>query len=178
MTALPLGKSEPVPEFEALYDQHFVFVWKSLRRLGVPPGNMDDAAQDVFLVVHRKLEGFEGRSTVRTWLFGIAHLVALGYRKQRVMPAAPEPPDELASPGASPLERAAHGEALRFVEGFLDTLDDLKRPIFILAELEQMHAPEIADALGVKLNTVYSRLRLARQAFQAALKRRGREVPP
>src|SRR5262245_22373561 len=65
-----------VPEFEELYEAHFDFVWRSLRRLGVPHPGLDDAVQEVFIVVHRRLGAFEGRSTLKTWLFGIAVHVA------------------------------------------------------------------------------------------------------
>ena len=173
---MPLTQLEPTLEFDAVYEAHFDFVWKSLRRLGVPPASVDDAAQDVFVVVHRKLETFEGRSSLKTWLFGIAHLIALGYRKHSPLLESEAGPDTFASPSSGPLEQAAASEALRFVERFLNSLDDLKRPVFVLAEFEQMSAPEIALALGVNVNTVYSRLRAVRQAFQLAVAQR-REKP-
>jgi RNA polymerase sigma-70 factor (ECF subfamily) len=177
LTGMPLAKPEPAADFDQVYEEHFAFVWKSLRRLGVPPASIDDAAQDVFVVVHRKLETFEGRSSLKTWLFGIAHLIALGYRKRSAAPQTETGPDALASPDAGPLERAAASEAMRFVERFLDSLDDVKRPVFILAEFEQLSAPEIAEALGVNINTVYSRLRAVRQAFQLAVHQRRQEEP-
>lgn len=167
-----LAQPETFFDFAEVYEEHFTFVWKSLRRLGVPPASIDDAAQDVFVVVHRKLETFEGRSSLKTWLFGIAHLIALGYHKRPAAPRCEAGPDALASPDTGPLERAATNEALRFVEQFLDTLDDLKRPVFVLAEFEQMSVPEIATALDVNVNTVYSRLRTVRLAFQQAVRQR------
>ena len=174
---MPLAKPEARADFDQVYEEYFDFVWKSLRRLGVPPASVDDAAQDVFVVVHRKLETFEGRSSLKTWLFGIAHLIALGYRKRAPAHQTDTGPDALASPDTGPLERAAASEALRFVERFLDTLDDVKRPVFVLAEFEQMSVPEIAGALGVNVNTVYSRLRAVRQAFQLAVHQRRQGEP-
>src|SRR5262245_8429480 len=109
-----LAQPETFVDFAEVYEEHFTFVWKSLRRLGVPPASVDDAAQDVFVVVHRKLETFEGRSSLKTWLFGIAHLIALGYRKRPAVPRTEAGPDALASPDTGPLERAAASEALRF----------------------------------------------------------------
>ncbi len=159
-------------DFEALYEAHFHYVWRSLRRLGVPAGLLEDATQDTFLVVHRRLDDFEGRSSVRTWLFAIAILVARSHRRRLARKGRTEPlVGEVPSPLAGPVELVEKRRAAEFLDEFLATLDDDRRAVFVLAELEQMTAPEIQDALGVKLNTVYSRLRSARQAFEAAVAR-------
>jgi RNA polymerase sigma-70 factor (ECF subfamily) len=156
--------------FEALYGEHFEFVWRSLRRLGVRLEDLDDAAQDVFIVFLRRCAEFRRDSSYRTWLFGIASNVAHQYRRKALRQAQTTPvTDSQRAPHPSPLEQASSTEALRTIDTFLASLDDSKRDVFILAELEQMSAPEIAEALGVKLNTVYSRLRAARQAFHALL---------
>ena len=168
-----LGNSR---ELDRVYKEHFAFVWRSLRRLGLPLDALDDAAQDVFIVALRRRSEFRGRSSYRTWLFGIAANVAREARRKGRRAEILEPIDDaLQSPQASPLERATDAEAVRFVEAFLSTLDDAKRQIFILAELEQMPAPEIADAVGAKLNTVYSRLRAAREAFAELLEQHSGE---
>lgn len=164
---LPRGAAM-CPTFEEAYEQLFDFVWRSLRRLGVPPAAVDDALQDVFVVVHRRLAEFEGRSSLKTWVFGIALRVARDHqrtarRKGGHEPLDPRIPDE--SPG--PVESLARAEAMRELDRILATLDEDKRTVFILAELEQMTAPEIAEALGINPNTVYSRLRAARRAFDA-----------
>jgi RNA polymerase sigma-70 factor (ECF subfamily) len=157
------------PTFEAVYDTYFPYIWRTVMRLGVPPAQADDVVQEVFVVVHRKLGSFEGRSLIRTWLYGIALRVARAHRVRG--PQALEP-EELRAPDASrPDERAQNAEAARIVRALLDGLDDDQREVFVLAELEQLTAPEIAEALGVKLNTVYSRLRLARAAFAKAAAR-------
>jgi RNA polymerase sigma-70 factor (ECF subfamily) len=172
-TAAPAEVQEPAPTFDALYEEHFDFVWRSLRRLGIPEHNLDDAVQDVFLVVHRRLNEFEGRSTVKTWLFGIALRVASVHRRSAARrPTEPliEDPPEAAVPAAAETLTEAR-EAARLVHRLLDCLDEDRRAVFILSELEQMTAPEISAALGVNLNTVYSRLRLARRDFDAALSR-------
>jgi RNA polymerase sigma-70 factor (ECF subfamily) len=161
-------------DFDQVYEEHFAFVWRSLRYLGIPPAQLDDAAQDVFVVVHRRLEGFAGRSSLKTWLFGIAHMVAIALLRRERRKRNHQPlPTELPSPLQGPDGRLESAEAARWLDAFLDTLDDNKRAAFILAELEQMTAPEISEALGVKLNTVYSRLRAARQALEHALILRG-----
>lgn len=159
--------------FDDIYDAQFDFVWRVLRRLGVPERQVEDAAQDVFLVVHRRLSEFEGRSQVRTWLFGIALRVARGHRRRLSRKGEGEPlPEELEADGLSAEEAMWRREAEQFLQGFLEGLDVSKRTVFIMAELEQMTAPEIVEALGVNLNTVYSRLRAARAAFEAAVARR------
>jgi RNA polymerase sigma-70 factor (ECF subfamily) len=154
-----------------VYETHFDFVWRSARRLGVPEAVLDDVVQDVFVTVYRRLGEFEGRSQLRTWIFGILrHTVGDLRRTQRRKPTeslGDEPLD--ARPG--PHEAAVRDESTRLLSRLLDELDDDQRDVFVLAELEQMSAPEIASALDVNVNTVYSRLRAARQEFEAALKR-------
>jgi RNA polymerase sigma-70 factor, ECF subfamily len=164
--------------FDALYGEHFEFVWRTLRRLGVRLEDLDDAAQDVFIVFLRRRAEFRRESSYRTWLFGIASNVAHQYRRKAQRQAQTTPVSETErAPQPSPLEQASSTEALRVIDAFLASLDDSKRDVFILAELEQMSAPEIAEALGVKLNTVYSRLRGARQAFQELLSQHARSEP-
>ena len=161
-------------DFELVYRDHFPFVWRSLRRLGVREAQLDDATQEVFLVVHHRLGDFDGRVPIRSWLFGIARLTSLSYRRRVRKTAADPLPSELGATAATPHDQAETSEAVRFLDAFLETLGEAQRLVFILAELEQMHASEIADTLGVKVNTVYSRLRLARAAFRRAVARRER----
>jgi RNA polymerase sigma-70 factor (ECF subfamily) len=161
-----------------IYREHFDFVWRSLRRMGVAPGSMDDAAQDVFLVVHRKIASFQGRSSVKTWLFGIVARVAHDHRRSERRKGDPvryESPTALdslpdrATPG--PVQRAEQNASIRLLEELLSQLTTEKREVFLLAELEEMTAPEIGEALSVPLTTVYSRLRAARIEFEEALSR-------
>jgi RNA polymerase sigma-70 factor (ECF subfamily) len=179
--AASLEAREDIPDpraFANVYEEQFAFVWRSACRLGVEPSHLDDVVQETFVVVHRRLSEFEGRSSIKTWLFGIlvnvvrAHQRAFRKGHARWSPAAAGPdPETVVDPSASPHEYAARAEAARLVMQLVAGLDDDKRAIFVLAELEQMSAPDIALALGVALNTVYSRLRLARQDFAAAAAR-------
>ena len=157
----------------ALYDQYFDFVWRSLRRLGVAAGDLDDAAQDVFIVVHRRLPTFEERSAIKSWIFAIALRIAKDYRRRAIRQRQrnAENEDALVCLRGSPEEAHARVQAAERVLVLLDGLDDDKRAVFVLSELERMPAPEIAIALGIPMNTVYSRLRLARVAFEDGLKR-------
>jgi RNA polymerase sigma-70 factor (ECF subfamily) len=160
-------------ELELVYDEYFDFVWRSLQRLGTGPSSLDDALQDVFIVVHRRLGDFEGRSTLKTWLFGICMRVAGDYaRRGKQLRLAPEGDADVVDLGAGdPLEQAARSEAVEFLYAQLAELDEDKRAVFILAELEDMSCAEIAVAVGANVNTVTSRLKAARAAFEAAVRR-------
>ena len=170
--ALGAATAGPVAAFDAIYADAFPVVWRTLRRFGVEEAQLDDAAQDVFLVVHRRLPEFEGRSTVRTWVVGIAVGVARNYRRS-ARRRATEPLHE--EPAASrPLaaeERTDAARAARLVRRLLGEMDPDRADVFVLGELEQLTAPEISVALGVNVNTVYSRLRAARRDFEDALAR-------
>jgi RNA polymerase sigma-70 factor (ECF subfamily) len=154
--------------FHALYRTHFDFVYRNLRRLGVPAAMVDDALQDVYMVVLRRLDGFHEGTHARAWLFAIAMRVAANYRRalqRRGPPVAlrENEPDK----GLDSFESAARAHAALIVHTFLDRLDDDRRAVFVMAELEQMTAPEIASALSANVNTIYSRLRAARGEFEA-----------
>jgi RNA polymerase sigma-70 factor (ECF subfamily) len=156
-------------DFEALYRETFPAVWRVLARMGVPQSDLHDAAQNVYLVAHRRRAEFKNRSSAKTWVVGIAINVATDVR--RTLRRKPVDPLDEKVPDAAPnpLERVSQSEALELVSRLLETLPVERREIFILAEFEEFTAPEMAQALGLNLNTVYSRLRLARRDFQAAL---------
>lgn len=158
-------------EWSALYDEHFDFVWRSLRRLGVPVSSLDDAAQDVFVIALRRKAEFEGRSAMKTWLFGIAWNVARNLSRSKTRREDPLPEVLVDGHHIGQEEAAARSEAVQTLYELLDGLDDEKRAVFVMAELEEMGAKEIAAVTGVPENTVYSRLRAARGAFEAGLRR-------
>ncbi len=169
----------PVPPFEQIYEDYFDFVWRSARRLGIQGDAVDDVVQEVFIIVNRRLPEFEGRSSLKTWIFGVALRVVRDHRRalRRKSPhslypdAAIDPELVSEGPERGPHESAAKSEAVHVLRQILDELDDDKREVFVLAELEQMTVPEIVDALGLNLNTIYSRLRAARQQFDEAVAR-------
>ncbi len=172
-----------LPSFAAVYESYFDFVWCSARRLGVPDASIDDAVQEVFVIVHRRLSEFEARSSMKTWLFGIVRNVSREARRsiRRKSPhdarGALADPDLLtASPEEQPDRMAERSAENRILHDLLDRLDDDKREVFVLAELEQFTIPQIAEAVGCNVNTAYSRLRLARVTFaEAAARYRARE---
>jgi RNA polymerase sigma-70 factor (ECF subfamily) len=173
------------PRFEDVYAEHFAFVWRSVRRLGIDMSAVDDVVQDVFLVVHRRIGDFEARSSMKTWLFGIALRVVRDHRRTlkrkpaQLGGAAAVETDVDGVHDASargPHEHVTEREAARTLHSLLDELDDEKRAVLVLAELEQMTVPEIAEAVEANVNTVYSRLRAARRELDAAVARyRARE---
>lgn len=161
--------------FDDVYREHFAFVWRAARRLGVRDASLDDVVQEVFLVVHRRLASFEGRSSLRTWLFGITLRVARDHRRAARRRPTEEPggvdPDALRAATRGPAEDAERAEAVRLLHALLDRLDDDKREVFVMAELEELPMPEVTETLCINVNTAYARLRLARQAFDEALAR-------
>ena len=172
------GAGQAVPPFAEVYEAHVRFVWRTLRRLGVPDKDCDDATQDVFVVVHRRLPEFRPEAPLKHWLFRISSRIARDHRRS----VRRKEPKEHASLGLesgqiadleqhSPADSAERSAAARLIRSLLQELDESKREVFILAELEQLTAPEIAQALEIPLNTAYSRLRHARLEFEAALER-------
>ena len=154
-----------VPSFEELYDTYFAFAWRTARGLGVPPGNLDDVVQEVFIVVHRKLGEFRPTGSVKSWIFGIVRRVAKDFRRtdRRKGRGLELKEEELAAGDTNPYQTVTRKEALQIVEDFADTLDEERRAIFILAELEEMPAVEIAETLQMNMNTVYSRLKVIKK---------------
>lgn len=160
------------PTFAQIYESQVDFVWRNLSRLGVAPASVDDATQDVFLVVHKKLHSFRPDASLKAWLAAIAVRVAHDYRRSAQRKGIVEPlSEELVDSKRTPVEVAALSQGRELIDRVLDTLDVEKREVFVLAELEEMTAPEISEALEVRLNTVYSRLRVAREEFNAAVAR-------
>jgi RNA polymerase sigma-70 factor (ECF subfamily) len=183
MAAMALGAAEEgaarvdapaaPPSFEDVYDAHVDFLWRSARSLGVPPSSVDDVLQDVFVVVHRRLPEFEGRASLRTWLTRILIRVIAEHRRRfRRKEGHAELPEDVGDPRAlGPHEELARAQAVRLLEEILGHLPDEQRTVFVLAEIEQLTVPEIATALDVNANTIYSRLRLARREYERQLAR-------
>jgi len=170
-------------DFHAVYDQHFSFVWRMARRLGVAEEALDDVCQEVFVVVHRRLAEFEGRSSLKTWVFGILHNVVLVHLRSlgRKSPAhrshAPlVDPETLVDAAAGPYEQLSNAEASVIAQRILEQLDEEKRTVLVLVELEEMSVADVAEAVGTNLNTTHARLRAARKQFtQAVTRYRARE---
>jgi RNA polymerase sigma-70 factor, ECF subfamily len=170
--------ADPQPAtFDSVYHSYAPFVWRNARRLGVPYGAVEDVMQEVFLVVHRRLPEFEERTSVRAWLSAILIRVVRAhrrsaYRKDRAGENGPEPDSLTDTRSASPLEAAERDEAVRELYAILSAMNEERREVLVLSELEELSAPEIAQALQVNVNTISWRLRTARQEFERAVLRR------
>lgn len=165
------GSERALENFADLYRDHFRFVWRVIRYFGVPNRHAEDAVQETFIIAERKLVDFDGRNP-QGWLYALARGVA---RNQvRGMQRTAKREQQAAPPGATPApdETLAQSEGMDIVSSILESLDPEKREVFVLCDVEEMTAPQAAEALGIKLNTVYSRLRTARKAFNQAAKAR------
>ena len=171
----------PRPEFTAVYAAELSWVWRTLWRLGVRDADLEDAAHDVFVVVHRKLVEYDPSRPLRPWLFGICFRTALDRRRRAhvVRETADDATVERAGDdGAFDPHRAAErNEARALVQTGLARLPLEQRAVFVLHELEGLPVPACVDVLGAPLNTLYSRLRLARTAFAAAVQAARRSTP-
>jgi RNA polymerase sigma-70 factor (ECF subfamily) len=167
-----------IPSIDQIYEAHIGYVHRCLTRLGVRPDLVEDASHDVFVVVHQKLAGFDGNVPLTTWLYAIALRVARRYRERQAKAHAQQHGAEVVSASASPEADAQARGALELARRALETLDDVKREVFVLADVEQLSAPEIAEITGAPLPTVYTRLRAAREAFASAVRRLERPRGP
>jgi RNA polymerase sigma-70 factor, ECF subfamily len=163
---------EKAGAFADLFLAHASFVWRVLRRLGVPEADAEDALQEVFLVVHHKLPTYEDRGSLRAWLFTIARQVASHHRRSTVRRERRELVTVPAPAPTDPHEEAVRREGAAIVRDFLEQLDEPRALVFLLADVEGMAVTEIASSLGVNLNTVYGRLRAARLRFEEFVDKR------
>jgi len=172
--ARPSSPAE-VSEFESIYRQHFDFVWSSVRRLGVSPAALDDVVQEVFIVIHSRVHTLEKPEALRSWIYGIVRRTVSGYhRSRRVKEAsgATLAAESDAGPAQrTPFDLAEQNDQVKLLWSLLEKLDEPKREVFMMAELDELTVPEIAQILEIPLNTAYSRLRAARHAFEEALAR-------
>jgi RNA polymerase sigma-70 factor, ECF subfamily len=166
----------PKPELRQLFDENAKYIWRSLRHLGVADADVEDICQEVWVTVHRKLPEFEGRSSLRTWLYGICMRVASDYRRSAYVRR--ERPTAEVSPAATPLSGATFSndvEARQALLALLGLLDDEKRAVLVLYELEGFTMKEVAEIVGTPLQTAYSRLYAARELLSVAVRAKAEE---
>lgn len=173
------GAHASVP-FDEVYERYFEFVWRSLRMLGVAHDCLDDAVQDVFGTISRQLQRFEGRSSLRTWVYGIAQYTAANHRRSVRRKSAPLEPlhGGLQSAEPSPDAQAEARQLADVIQSFCDELDEGRRTVFVLGLLEEVPAVEIAELLAIPVNTVYSRKRALERALRDRLERHEQGLPP
>lgn len=168
--------------FEQVYEASFDFVYRNARRLGVPESAVDDVVQEVFLVLHRRLAEYDGRATLRGWVYGILANTVRGYRRtfrRKEKPLLAIERDEDLGPDSKhggPEQRAQQRQDMELLLSLLDELPEEQRELIVLAELEQLSVSEICACIGGNPNTVYSRLRVARDALRSKLARRLRSA--
>ncbi|MFT3776320.1 MAG: sigma-70 family RNA polymerase sigma factor [Minicystis sp.] len=158
--------------FEHVFQEHAPFVWRALRRLGVPDADVEDVCQEVFMIVHRRLADFEGRSSMRTWIYGICVRRAASFRRiahRRHEEVVDTPPEAITQ--APQIEELGRRHAQALLDAALDRLDDDKRAVFVLFEIEEVPMTEVAEAVGCPLQTAYARLYAARKQVEATLRR-------
>jgi RNA polymerase sigma-70 factor (ECF subfamily) len=162
--------------FSGLYKEYFNFVWSMARYLGVAPAEMDDVVQDVFITVYGQIGSLQRPSALRSWMYTIIKRTVYSYRRTRRTAVVSTEngclePELTQADWVTPLRVVEHSEQVELLFSLLDELDSPKREVLILSELEEMTVPEIAEVTGVPLNTLYSRLRTARQELEDALRR-------
>lgn len=156
--------------FEAIFRAELRYLWNVLRRLGVPHEDLEDLAHEVLVAVYRKLDEYSPERPLRPWLFGFAYRTVLHYRRRPRRPT--EPLDESLSDAAPrPDEQLAMAQDRALVQQALDAMDFDRRAVFVMHDLDGCTSQQIADTLGIPLGTAYSRLRLGREEFAAAVQR-------
>jgi RNA polymerase sigma-70 factor (ECF subfamily) len=182
--ALSMGPSaahattrEGAPDFRAVFDAEFGYVWTSLRRLGVPPRDLEDVTHDVFFEVHRNLYRYDPSRPLRPWLFAFAFRFASDYRRLARHRVEVQEDHPGTSPDPAADEVIAARELRAVIATALESIDLARRGVFILHELDDRPMAEIAETLGIPLNTAYSRLRVAREEFTATFRQLQRGRP-
>lgn len=174
LKSLPAGAASGLT-LTTVHAAHTGFVWITLQRLGVRESDLEDIHQEVFLVVHKRLDTFDGSCDIKTWLFAICVRVVSTHRRsayvRRESPVDTLPDSPSPEATASPERAAQVNEARRSAEAILDRMDLRRRVIFVMYEIEGLSCVEIAESLGLPIGTVYSRLNVAREEFEDAVKR-------
>ncbi len=168
-----MAREDAAPlDFDAVVAEHGPYIWRVLRRLGVRPADIEDVWQETFIVVHRKLDAFQGRSQLRTWLSAIAVRVASDYRNRahrRHEHATDEVPDN--GTAASQHENLVEQERRALLDRLIGELKPEQRDVIVLYEFAELPMQEVAEALGCPLQTAYSRLHAGRRALELAARR-------
>jgi RNA polymerase sigma-70 factor (ECF subfamily) len=160
------------PDFRVIFEEQFAYVWNSLRHFGVRTDDLEDLAHEVFFRVHERLDEYDPSRALRPWLFAFAFRVAAAHRRLarhrvEVLGTDPDPADAGLPADDALIRREDLGLALKA----LDAIELERRAVFLLHEIDGIAIPDVSTALGIPLSTAYSRLRLARQEFNVAIKR-------
>jgi RNA polymerase sigma-70 factor (ECF subfamily) len=169
----PIDPPLAAPVFRALFEAEMSYVFHTLYRLGVRRADLEDVTHEVFVAVHRALPDYDPTRPLRPWLFGFAFRFASDYRRRARFSreVAREKTPEVADEAPPADEQLAAEQARRLVIDALQALPLERRAVLVMHDIDGHAMPEIADALSIPLNTAYSRLRVARADFKAAVKR-------
>jgi RNA polymerase sigma-70 factor, ECF subfamily len=168
--------TDRVPNFAILHRTYFDFVWSIARYLGVDPAEMDDVVQDVFVTVYHRVSTLQRPESLRSWIYSVTRRVVSAHHRTKrtaLITTGTDPVEsEMLQPEwSTPQRLAEQSEQANLLSNLLKELDAPKHEMIVLADLEEMTAPEIAAAIGIPLNTVYTRLRAARIELEEALQR-------
>jgi RNA polymerase sigma-70 factor (ECF subfamily) len=161
----------PPPALADVYRDHYDFVWRTTRRMGVYPDAIEDAVHDVFVIVARRLHEFRGRSELRTWLFAITLRVVQHHRRAYQRHRRRVEAMALATGRAVDAGQQSQADARHRLHHLLDGLDDDRRAVYVLVELERLTAPEAATMLEIPVRRVHTLVRLARRQLEKAVGR-------
>jgi RNA polymerase sigma-70 factor (ECF subfamily) len=172
LASVPDSRDGSEIDVTAAFENHFDYVWFTLRRLGVAERDLEDVTHDVFVHVYKQRDKYDPVRPVRPWLFGFAYRVASDYRRlARNRYESLDDDVESIDSAPSPADRLMTKQQLELVWAALQELDIDRRAVFLLHEVEGCQVTEVAAALEIPLNTAYSRLRLAREQFTKAVER-------
>jgi RNA polymerase sigma-70 factor (ECF subfamily) len=167
--------SQPRPTSRQVFDEHAPYVFRVLKYLGVRDADAEDVCQEVFVTVHRKLDEFEGRSSLRTWLYRICQRAASDHRRRAYVRREVVTDPATEDPRLPRMQDArGHVEARSTLQFLLDRLDEPKREVFVLYEIEGLTMREVCEVIDCPLQTAYSRLHAAREALTRALEDEGK----
>lgn len=161
-----------IPDYEQIFREFAPYVLRLLPRLGIPTADVEDVCQEVFIAVYRKLPGFEGRSTLRTWLYGICLRTASNYRQRAYRfreIVTDRPPENIQHEGQ--LEQVHQKETQDLLECALAQLKYQEREVVVLFEIEQLSMSEVARVVGCSKFTAYARLYAARKQMKSLIRR-------
>jgi RNA polymerase sigma-70 factor, ECF subfamily len=181
-TEVDCSAPDDARDFEQAFRDHVDFAWRVLQRHGVQGSDLEDTCQEVFLTLHRKLPRFEGRSSLRTFIYAICRRLASNHRRLAVHRheiATGHAPETDAARGAQPtaagegeaFELLASKQSLALLEMLVARLPPEQREVFVLYEIDELSMREVAEAVGCPQNTCFSRLYAARRELAAELQR-------
>lgn len=171
VAAKAMGADDLTALFEMIYEAELAWVHRTLRRLGARPADLEDLCHDVFVAAYRALDRYDRARPLRPWLFGIAFRVVSDYRSRaRFTREVSSDRVDLGAGGDDPEVHLQNAEARALVLRALDTLPLEQRAVFVAAEIDEASIHELSEHLGVSINTLYSRLRLARARFNEAVR--------